>query len=72
MKPAFNGKVTFAGYHSKLSDEGKRIGSFVVFRVNNNWFWQECHLPIGRSVDHADPFGPYPTAEGAYLAAIGD
>ena len=58
---------SFSGKHQMYDDSGNPSGYFVVFRINTDWYWQELHFPIT-----PNPFGPYPTAEGAYLAAMGD
>ena len=72
----------FSGYHQFVNDMGAHYGSFEVFynkadavngyidlAENDGWFWWACFpgcLPDG------EPAGPFPTAEGAYLDAIGD
>jgi hypothetical protein len=71
----------FAGFNKFLID-GDVYGSFEVFYRKaadhdnqeppldkDGWFWWPCYpgcMPDG------DPNGPFPTAEGAYLDAIGD
>lgn len=69
---------TFLGYHQFQDAQGGAYGSFEVFHVafyggrkksRNGFYWHACQpgcLPDG------DPCGPFPTAEGAYLDAIGD
>ena len=70
-------KCTFSGYHKfPYSDnEGGGYGSFEVFyedetqETGKGWYWHACSpgcLPDG------DSTGPFPTAEGAYLDAIGE
>lgn len=74
---------SFEGYH-KFQGISSYYGPFEVFWhndmepntplcVNNEWeegwYWHACYpgcLPDG------EPNGPFPTAEGAYLDAIGD
>jgi hypothetical protein len=51
----------FAGIHRFLDG----AGSFMVFRIDQYWYWQRRQ--IGEI--EPEPFGPYATAEGAYLAA---
>jgi hypothetical protein len=77
--------ATFAGYHRFRVEpcdwiDGRPVdyGSFEVFHHDAcghegcdgpGWYWWPCFpgcLPDG------DPSGPFPTAEGAYLDAIGD
>lgn len=68
----------FAGYHRFRTEDGAEYGSFKVYHLDEEvptadepytpgWYWQSefpgC-LPDG------DAFGPFPTAEGAYLDAI--
>lgn len=56
----------FAGYHRRGDDD-----SFVVFRVDDKWYWQLVVVDkdiIPRGMVN----GPFPEAEGAYLAAIGE
>ena len=72
---------TFDGYHRFKSETGEEYGSFEVLYTDGRtspgfpevrekgWYWWPCHpgcLPDG------GPTGPFPTAEGAYLDAIGD
>ena len=58
---------TFVGHHRFHGG-----GSFEVFYTNEGqpgFYWWDCSpgcLPDG------GPIGPFPTAEGAYLDAIGD
>lgn len=75
----------FQGYHQfrdPLDEKGAGHGSFEVFHhqddwanhpglqhLKTGWYWWPCSpgcLPDG------EPSGPFPTAEGAYLDAIGD
>lgn len=80
--------ATFTGYHQfKGNGEGEagfvQYGSFEVFHHDGDeghggetwlgckpgWYWWPCFpgcLPDG------EPSGPFPTAEGAYLDAIGE
>lgn len=72
----------FAGYH-KFKDfvSNTEFGSFEVFYVNAEhvqhsaeptqvgWYWWPCYPGC---LPDSDPAGPFPTAEGAYLDAIGD
>lgn len=74
--------LSFSGYHEFQGDDGNTYGSFEVFHHKphcnkgdeppmdeEGWFWWACFpgaLPDG------EPNGPFPTAEGAYLDAIGD
>lgn len=64
----------FEGYH-----QFPHGGSFEVFyhdkddndlaMNDHGWYWWACQpgcMPDG------DPSGPFPTSEGAYLAAIGE
>lgn len=76
-------KPEFAGYHRyPLKPEvGHMGGSFEVFYVNVEhvqhsaeptqvgWYWWSC---FPGCLPDSDPCGPFPTAEGAYLDAIGD
>lgn len=66
---------TFLGYHRFQDAQGGAYGSFEVFQVDRygktppGFYWHACQpgcLPDGEAV------GPFPTAEGAYLDAIGD
>ncbi len=57
---------SFVGDHHFYDDLGNPTGSFVVFRINEQWFWQS------RPLETFQPIGPYPDAESAYLGAIGD
>lgn len=60
----------FAGEHRFFDDLGNAAGRFVVFRIDRHWYWQE-RPPHGVPIK-ANPFGPFPDAETAYLAATGD
>lgn len=57
----------FAGYHKSLREDEELV---TVFRVNDAWYWQR--IAYDRQTPQGMPRGPYPTDEGAYLAAIGD
>lgn len=65
----------FQGYFQFRDERGQPYGSFEVFQYGGDrervagYYWIACFpgcLPDG------DPIGPFPTAEGAYLSAIGD
>ena len=64
---------TYAGHHrQEMQVEGcaAREFTFVVFHVHGGWRWRETANFGGTCV--GDISDAYPTAEGAYLAAIGD
>jgi hypothetical protein len=73
--------TSFAGYHQFTNDEGHKYGSFEVFHyleivgggtnglASTGWYWQAC---FPGCLPDAEANGPFPTAEGAYLDAIGD
>ena len=56
--------MNFAGWH--IDDDGW----IVVFRVDEQWYWQK--YANDKKTPTGMVNGPYPTDEGAYLAAIGD
>lgn len=72
----------FYGFHANQIEGVEASGSFEVFyldkaqwpteamkHLDTGWYWWPCFpgcLPDG------EPSGPFPTAEGAYLDAIGD
>lgn len=65
----------FSGFHELRIPDAAGTVSFEVFWSDETdpsgkgWYWWPCHpgcLPDG------DASGPFPTAEGAYLDAIGD
>lgn len=72
---------TFAGFHQfpAIMESEKPYGSFEVFENSGldvpgssrepGWYWWAC---FPGCLPESDPDGPYPTSEGAYLAAIGD
>lgn len=72
-RDAFEGFHAFPDTDQPEGDEdvGGEYGSFEVFwlDVTPGWYWHACFpgcLPDG------EPSGPFPTAEGAYLDAIGE
>lgn len=68
---------TFIGYHQFVDANGGPYGSFEVFHhcggsdpfTEPGFYWHACYP--GCLAD-AEPVGPFPTAEGAYLDAIGE
>lgn len=80
MKHPHPERNEFQGYHQFIDEDGKLYGSFEVDYLTPRegagdppngagWYWVACFpgcLPDG------EPSGPFPTAEGAYLDAIGD
>ena len=67
--------MTYQGYHSFQEANGNLFGQFEVFHIecrtaddpDTGWYWQACWpgaMPDG------DAFGPYPTAQEAWAAAL--
>lgn len=66
----------FLGFHKFRADTGAEFGSFEVYYedgsdplVKEGWYWWLCHR---KCIAESDATGPFPTAEGAYLAAMED
>lgn len=72
---------TFMGYHQFINPLGEPYGMFEVFHHDGEtkdwigvssmpgYYWWAC---MPGCMPDSDPNGPFPTAEGAYLDAIGD
>ncbi len=63
-------KNAFVGDHPRYDDLGNQNGSFTVFRLGSDWYWQPRNP--GKRLGEVKPFGPFKTAEAAYLSAIGE
>lgn len=72
----------FLGYHKFRGEDGGEYGSFEVFYNNasvitdgqtpvcdDGFYWHSCFPDC---TPDGDPNGPFPTAEGAFLDAMGD
>lgn len=72
MKIPANDEFPFAGY---FPEEGKMIVFLSPDQIDNmatGWYWWDA-AKDGNEIVHGINFvGPFPTDEGAYLAAIGD
>jgi len=53
-----------AGYHQFQTEEAETFGSFEVFHMDGEWFWQ-AGFP-GCLADSDDPYGPYETSHAAF------
>jgi hypothetical protein len=59
--------MTNAGYHDYPERDERRPDRFVVFRVNDGWYWQ---LVSDMKVPRGMPNGPWDSDDEAYINAM--
>ena len=63
---------TFKGFHQFDSSKPFEVfhsADCALTNLEKGFYWWAC---VPGNLPHDKPHGPYPTAEGAYLAAIGE